>query len=128
MLLLLVAGGGFVGTSARYAAAGWLGVANNGWPLATFAVNILGSFVLGVLLEALARRGPETSRRQAARLFVGTGVIGSFTTYSSLAAETDLLLHSGSTALAFGYAAASLLTGLLAVVLGIAAATHVSDR
>jgi CrcB protein len=127
-LVALVALGGLIGTTGRYAVSGWLGTSVSGWPTATFTVNIVGSLALGALLEALARRGAETSRAQAVRLLVGTGVIGSFTTFSSLAEETDLLVRGSSTGLAVGYAVSSLAVGLVATVLGIAAAARAGAR
>lgn len=120
-LLLLVGAGGAVGTWARWAVGEVVPVVG-GWPLATLTVNLLGSFVLGFLLEHLLRRGPETPRGRGWRLGLGTGVCGGFTTCSSLAVELDRLVSSGATTTALGYAAASLAGGLLAVGLGVALA------
>ena len=124
-LLLLVGAGGAVGTLARWAVS--TGVPTTaGWPLATLAVNLLGSFVLGFLLESLLRRGPETRELRRWRLGLGTGFCGGFTTYSSFAVELDRLVSGGHTGTALGYAAVSLVGGLLAVVLGIALAGRTS--
>lgn len=118
-LLLLVGVGGAAGTFARWAVGETVPVVG-GWPLATLTVNLLGSFVLGYLLERLARPGPETVRARRWRLGLGTGVCGGFTTYSSFAVELDRLVSSGATATALGYAVASLVGGVLAVAAGIA--------
>lgn len=115
----LVAAGGVVGTAARYATSGLLPTGGSGWPTATFTVNVLGALLLGFLLEALVRRGPETDRARAVRLLLGTGVLGSFTTYSSLAGEVDGLLRAGPSTVAVLYALVSVLVGVGAVVLGI---------
>ena len=124
----LVFSGGVVGTLARYAVgevvAPW-GV----WPAATFCVNISGAFVLGVLLEALGRRGSDVGTRQRLRLLIGTGFLGAFTTYSALAVETSVLVRDGSAPVALGYAAGSVVVGFLAAMLGIwTAATHHHSR
>lgn len=122
-LLLLVGAGGAVGTLARWAV-GTAVPAVSGWPLATLAVNLAGSFVLGSLLEALRRRGPETPRLRRWRLGVGTGFCGGLTTCSTFAVELDRLVSGGHPATALGYAAASLAGGLVAVVLGAACAVR----
>jgi fluoride exporter len=114
----LVALGGTFGTAARFA----LTEAVPAWhevPVATFAVNVLGAFLLGVLLADLARRGRDEGTRRALRLLVGTGFLGGFTTYSSLAVDTDALVRSGSTGLAVGYAVATVVIGALAAAAGI---------
>lgn len=118
--LLAVAVGGVAGTCARYGAAHLHPVHAGQWPWATFAVNILGAFLLGLLLEALTRLGPDSHWRQRARLLLGTGFLGSFTTYSAFAVEADQLLRGGHPALAAAYTAATLLVGLVATAAGIA--------
>lgn len=118
-LVGLVAAGGVVGTAARYGAALWLGTTASGLPTATLIVNLVGCFLLGLLLEALGRRGPETSRMQAARLALGTGVLGGFTTFSSLAEDLAQLVHTHAAGVAALYAVASVVGGLAATVGGI---------
>jgi CrcB protein len=125
-LLAVVAVGGLVGTPARYAIAQALATSRHGWPIATFLTNLAGAFALGVLLELLARRGRETGRRQLVRLLVGTGALGAFTTYSTLAVEADLLVRDSRPLLALAYALASVALGVVAAAAGIgtAAAVH----
>jgi len=123
--LALVAGGGALGTLARYGTA-QLVPAAGGWPLATLTVNVVGSFLLGLLLEALARRGPEDARRAALRLGLGTGFCGGFTTFSSLAVEVDGLLRDGTPATALAYGAGSVVAGLLAALAGVLVAASAS--
>nr|WP_241732239.1 CrcB family protein [Galbitalea soli] len=82
-------------------------------------INLLGALALGVLLEALVRSGPDEGRRRAIRLFVGTGVLGGFTTYSTLAVTTAGLLGEGRAAVGLGYALGSVILGALATTLGI---------
>ncbi len=117
-LLGLVALGGAVGSVLRYAV--WLVMPQpGGWPLGTFAVNVAGAFALGFLLEALARRGPETPRGRRVRLTLGTGLLGGFTTYSSFALELERLLSDGGAGVAVGYAAGTLVLGTGAALLGV---------
>lgn len=116
----LVGVGGFAGTLARYGLG--LAIPDAGdWPIATLTVNVTGAFALGLLLEALARLGGDSGSLRAARLTLGTGFLGSFTTYSSLAVEIERLAAAGSGGIALGYAGASLAAGLLAGVLGVVA-------
>lgn len=119
---------GFVGAAARYGTSLWLGTADSGLPAATLMVNLLGCLLLGVLLEALGRRGPETPRVRAVRLAVGTGVIGGFTTVSSLVEEVAALVGDGAVGVAVLYSGVSVVGGLLAAVAGIALATWLPRR
>jgi CrcB protein len=121
-LVLAVLAGGLVGTPARYGLSVLLPTPERGWPAGTFVANLLGAFLLGVLLEALARQGSDTGRRRLLRLGLGTGFLGAFTTYSALAVEVDLLVRAGRPGLGAAYALVSVLAGLLLSLAGIAAA------
>ncbi|UOE43260.1 fluoride efflux transporter FluC [Agromyces larvae] len=120
-LIGLVALGGAIGTAAR---AG-LGIAVTAalpgavFPVTTFTVNLIGAFVLGVLLEALVLRGPDEGVRRSIRLFVGTGVLGGFTTYSAFSTDTARLLLAGETLIAAGYALGTVVLGGAASLGGI---------
>ncbi len=114
----LVFVGGVAGTGVRYLAEEAIQPWGS-WPAATFLVNVVGAFLLGALLEGLARRGPDTGWRLRWRLLAGTGFLGAFTTYSSLAVETALLTRDGLPGLSVGYAAGSALAGVVACVAGI---------
>ncbi|MCJ1695846.1 hypothetical protein C1I63_07040 [Rathayibacter caricis DSM 15933] len=116
--ILLVAAGGSVGTAARYATALALPPVG-GLPLPTIAVNLVGAFLLGVLLESLARSGPDDGGRRTARLLLGTGVLGGFTTYSAFSLDTAELLLAGRVAEAALAVAITLVLGTSAAVLGI---------
>ncbi|WP_067652104.1 fluoride efflux transporter FluC [Nocardia harenae] len=118
--LLLVGAGGLAGAALRYRLGVWFPHRAGGWPGATFAVNVTGAFLLGLLLEALVRMGPDTGARQRVRLTVGTGFLGAFTTYSTLAVDTDLLLRAGHPGTAAAYAVGTVLAGGLASTAGIA--------
>ena len=98
-LVLLVAAGGMVGTAARYLVSAALPTAPGTFPTATLLVNAVGAFCLGLLAEALVRRagtgGAEVRGDLLVRLALGTGALGGFTTFSSLAVELDRLLAVG---------------------------------
>jgi CrcB protein len=126
--VLWVAAGGIVGTALRYALALAAPTPTGGWPWATFAVNIAGSFVLGALLEAVARSGRPVDQRERIRLFGGTGFCGALTTYSTFAVEADLLIRDHAAGTAAGYLAASLVAGLAAAAAGIAASARRDRR
>ncbi|MBS9375327.1 fluoride efflux transporter FluC [Rhodococcus sp. B50] len=118
--LVAVAAGGLMGTAARYALGTVFPVENGAWPATTFAINVVGALLLGILLESLVRMGPDTSWRRVVRLGAGTGALGSFTTYSALAVDTDLLLRDGEFVAAATYALGTVLVGLVATGIGVA--------
>ena len=112
----LVALGGAAGALARYGLARAFPVGSGTFPTTTFVINATGAFVLAFLLETLLRRGtPE----HWLRLLVGVGVLGAFTTFSTMATELALLWRDGDRALALGYATASVAAGMIAVVAGL---------
>jgi CrcB protein len=119
--VLAVIAGGILGAWARYGLSSVL-PSPGGWPLPTLIINLAGAFLLGTLLEALVRRGPDAGRLRLIRLLAGTGFLGAFTTYSSLALETNTLLGAGRATDALIYVAATLAGGAVATVAGIRAA------
>ena len=108
--LLLVFAGGSIGTAARLAVGFWIADAG-GFPLATLLVNVLGALLIGIL----AARLPQTT---GLRVFLGTGVLGGFTTYSAFMTGA-VSLWTDAPLLAFAYAAGSLVLGLGAAALGL---------
>ena len=114
----LVAAGGAVGAVARVALAVWFPVADQPVPWTTLIENLTGAFALALVLTLLTER--LTTARWVHPLLC-TGALGAFTTYSTLADELTGLL-AGHPLLAAGYAAASLLGGLLAALAGVQAA------
>jgi len=118
---LLVALGGGAGSLARYLVGAWVGgwtaaTAPQRFPYGTLAVNLLGCLAIGVL-AALAERQPWFG--PGARLFLLTGVLGGFTTFSAFGLDAVDLLRRGEVLLAAVYAGASVLLGLAAVWLGL---------
>lgn len=117
--LALVAAGGAIGTAARHGIAEAFPVAPATFPTATLAINLAGAFALGVLLELLVRRGRPSGW---ARLLVGVGALGAFTTFSTFTVEVAELLRDGDAGLAGGYLGASLAGGLVACLAGLSVA------
>lgn len=115
----VVAVGGAIGTAGREGVSLLLAGAG-AWPMATFAVNLVGALFLGVFLEALVRSGPDVGSRLRARLLVGTGFAGGFTTYSAFATEIAEMSLRGDWLLGAGYGLATLVGGGAATILGIA--------
>ena len=118
MAYVLAALGGAIGALARWALAEAIPASPAGWPWATLLVNLLGCLLLGLLVAALAERAPGSPW---VRPFLGVGVLGGFTTYSTFAVDAVLLADGGAVVLAAGYVLASVVGGLLAVVAGLAA-------
>lgn len=119
-LVAVVALGGALGTTLRYALAPALPPDGGAFPTATFVTNVSGAFLLGMLLEALVRLGPDVGTRRLVRLALGTGVVGAFTTYSTLAVEITVLGRDGHAGLGVGYGLLSALAGFAAAAAGIA--------
>lgn len=121
-LLALVMLGGAAGSTARWQLSQAFARGPEHWPWATFAINVVGSLLLGLLLETLLRGGPDAGWRRGIRVGVGTGLLGGFTTYSTFIVETDRLVATGHLWVAAAYAAVSVVLGVLAALAGIALA------
>lgn len=118
-ILGAIAVGGAAGTLAREALARAIATAPDGWPWATLAANLTGSFVLGLLAGLLIRRFPSD---RYVRPLIGTGFCGGLTTFSTLAVEDSLLVKHGHPLLAVAYWALSLAVGLALAAAGLRAA------
>ena len=116
--LALVAVGGAVGTTVRWSLETANPAASGGWPWTTFWINVTGALLLAALLETLAVLGPDDGWRRAARLGLGTGVLGGYTTYSTFVVETASLGRDDRFLTAFAYDVASLSLGFLAALAG----------
>lgn len=115
---LLVAVGGAIGASLRHGA-GILSVRHlpATWPWATFSVNLLGGFAMGLVAGWFALKAAEGG--QDLRLFLATGILGGFTTFSAFSLETMNMLRSGEAGKAFAYAALSVIFSVAALGLGL---------
>ena len=115
--IIVVAIGGGVGASARFILSTLLSKASlaSSFPIATLCVNILGCFIAGALL-GLSEKFEFLS--PTLRLFLFTGILGGFTTFSAFGLETLTLLKQGAWMSATGYASLSVCFGIVAVWLG----------
>ena len=116
-VLLVIAVGGVIGAELRYGVGLLLPSGQRAWPWATVLVNVIGGFGIGVLMAVLGR----TARpHPLVRPFVGVGVLGGFTTFSTYSTDTYRLIEVGRPELALGYAALTLSAAVLATVAGLA--------
>jgi len=115
--VLLVGGGGFLGSVGRYLVTGWATQLSHAgrFPLGTLVVNVTGCLLMG-LLAGLAEHAHLLTA--PARLFLLTGLLGGFTTYSAFAYETYFLGREHLLGAALGNIALQLVLGLGAVLLG----------
>lgn len=123
--LAAVFAGGALGATARTVLGTLVVTEPAHWPWPTFAVNIIGAFLLGYFTTRLLERLPVTSYR---RPLLGTGVCGGLTTFSTLQVETLRMLEDGHYGLAAGYTAASVALGSVAVYLASAMVRRVRVR
>ena len=108
-----VATGAALGALCRWGAGLWLNARWQGFPLGTLFVNLLGGLLIGVALVCLEGRPYDTWR-----LFVMTGVLGGFTTFSAFSAESLALLETGQWVLALAHTLAHVLGALACAALG----------
>jgi CrcB protein len=122
-LLLLATLGGAIGSGARYLVyLVTFRLIGSHFPWATVTVNILGSLLMGFLVEMVMIRYQGSLEL---RTFLATGILGGFTTFSAFSLDAANLLNRGDTALAFGYIAGSVLLSIAALYLGLALARGV---
>ncbi|TFV87972.1 fluoride efflux transporter CrcB [Blastococcus sp. CT_GayMR16] len=118
MIYLLASLGGALGALARWGIGEALPHSPGSWPWATLLINLTGCLLLGGLFAVLAGRVPEPSW---VRPFVGVGVLGGYTTYSTFAVEIVDLTRAGAAFTAVAYLVLSVVGGVLAVALGAVA-------
>lgn len=121
---LLVALGGALGSLARWLVQGWVArwTPTSNIPWGTFAVNAAGSFAIGAVLTLALDRSLVSP---SARLFLATGLLGGFTTFSAFSWESFELMRDGHWPAAFVYVGGSLASGLIAAVAGAALAARI---
>jgi CrcB protein len=115
-ILLVVALGGALGSLGRWSVARALPHHAGSVPWSTVTANVTGCFALGVLMVLVVEHWPG---RRLLRPFLGTGVLGGYTTFSTYAVDTRSLLGAGRPAVAVAYLFGTLALGLLAVVAGL---------
>lgn len=117
--LILVAAGGAIGAIARYLASrAILLITPATFPWGTYLINITGCFAMGIVagLASAGRVSPAT------QLFVATGILGGYTTFSAFGLEAQALLADGRLAAALSYVVGQVVFGLIGVFLGLAIA------
>lgn len=115
--LLLVALGGALGSGLRHLAnLAALRLFGPAFPWGTLTVNIAGGFLMGLFVELLARRFGGSAEL---RLFVATGLLGGFTTFSAFSLDFAVLYGRGALVQAFGYVAMSVVLAIAALFLGM---------
>ena len=117
--------GGAVGALARAVLAQALPSSPAEWPWPTFAVNILGAFLVGYFVTRLQERLPLSSYR---RPLLGTGLCGGLTTFSTMQVELVHMLNAEEYLLAFAYGLVSVVAGCVAVQVGTAVVRRVRIR
>ena len=123
--LLAIFVGGAIGAWARALLGLWLVPSSGGWPWSTFLVNVLAAFMLGYFSTRLLERLPATNYQ---RPFLGTGLCGGLSTFSTMQVEVVRLFQHGAWDVAVSYVLASLLAGLLALHLATALVRRTAVR
>ena len=124
LAILSVALGGAIGSALRYLVSVWfVETVGPSLPWGTFAINVTGSFAIGVVLQLAAT---QPAFNPYVRLFLAAGVLGGYTTFSTFAFETLALGQSERMPAAILYAAGSVLLGVAAAALGMISARFVS--
>ncbi|MCB0382094.1 MAG: fluoride efflux transporter CrcB [Psychroserpens sp.] len=114
-LVLVFIGGGF-GSMLRFILGKFLNNSQDGIPYGTFAANIVGSLLIGIILGMAAKNDTLTSNQT---LILATGFCGGFTTFSTFAYENHVFLKSGDFTSFAIYTIASFIVGFLAVFFGM---------
>ncbi|GHC55452.1 fluoride efflux transporter CrcB [Ulvibacter litoralis] len=114
--LVLVFLGGGLGSTLRYWIGRYLNSSETGIPYGTFAANILGSLLIGIILGLALK---QNTLSQNTVLFLATGFCGGFTTFSTFAYENHVFLKSGDFMTFALYTCGSFVVGFAAVFLGI---------
>ncbi|MEU2782491.1 fluoride efflux transporter CrcB [Streptomyces sp. NPDC007110] len=124
-VVAVVALGGALGATARYAASLAWPAGPGAFPWATLWVNVTGCAVIGVFMVLITERWPG---HRLLRPFFGTGVLGGFTTFSTYAVDIRTLVDAGHPRTALAYLAATLAAALTAVWLASTATRHALRR
>ena len=116
MIAAIAIGGALGAVSRHYVAGAILKAFGPGFPLGIFVVNILGSFLMGMMVTAFALKFETTPEMRG---FLTVGFLGAFTTFSTYSLEAFLLIERGDYGQAALYTGGSVLLGVLGLVLGM---------
>jgi CrcB protein len=120
-VLFAIAAGGALGALARYELQLSWPVRAGHFPVSTFVINTSGAFLLGLVLTVtMERERPQAPVWRYARLFACVGVLGAWTTMSTVAVEADVLVRGGGAAQAVAYLGATMAAGVAAAAAGTA--------
>jgi CrcB protein len=114
-VLAAIAAGGIVGAEARYGLSVLLPHHPGQWPMATWLTNVSGCFLIGVLMIVITEL---TSPHRLVRPFLGVGVLGGYTTFSTAMVDVQQLALAGHAGTALGYLLATLAAAVVAAFLG----------
>lgn len=115
-VLAVIAAGGALGAVARYGLTVWWPTPAGGFPWAVFVINVSGSFLLGALMVVLTEL---RSAHPLLRPFLGVGVLGGFTTFSTYADDIRALLEPATAPVGAAYLVATLIAAVSATAVGI---------
>jgi CrcB protein len=115
-VLVVVALGGVAGAEARYGLSVMLPHQPGQWPMATWLTNISGCFLIGVLMIVITEL---TSPHRLVRPFLGVGVLGGYTTFSTAMVDVQQLVQAGHAGAAFGYLFSTPVAAVVAAWLGM---------
>lgn len=122
---LVVALGSAIGGALRHGVnVGSARLLGTGWPYGTLTVNVVGSFTIGVIAAYFARKGHAS---QTWMLFLVTGILGGFTTFSAFSLDAVLLWERGQVGRAALYVGSSVALSIGALVVGLALVRHLVD-
>lgn len=124
-IIAAVSIGGMIGALARYELAQAWPTPSGGFPSSTFTINVTGCLVLGTLMSIVVGRERV---HPLVRPFVGTGVLGGYTTFSTYAVETNTLLQHHHPLLGLIYVFGSVVAGVIAALVGHALGDQLIDR
>jgi fluoride exporter len=124
-VVAVIAAGGALGASARYGVASALPHGPSGWPWSTLLINLTGCLLIGVLMVLILE---VWMAHRLVRPFIGVGVLGGYTTFSTYAVEAQQLIGAGRAGLALSYLVATAIAALVAVQLGITITRVVAVR
>tara|TARA_R110002095_G_scaffold76520_2_gene65432 strand:+ start:874 stop:1251 length:378 start_codon:yes stop_codon:yes gene_type:complete len=116
-MIVAVAAGGAIGAVARFLVGrGMFHLMGPGFPWGTLTVNILGSFLIGLMVELFALRYSLSHEWQG---FIIIGILGGFTTFSAFSLEVGLMIEKGQISTAALYALGSMFVGVVALFAGL---------